>query len=69
VGLRVVEIRETVPVSVFRPRSYGGPWPDLPVTRQDLPLLGFGGVLYWTAPFGLWAVGTLWADLKRPLRR
>jgi hypothetical protein len=68
-GLWVAVIRETLPVRVIHPPSYGGPCPDLPVICHDLPLLGFGGLLYWTAPFGLWAVVTLWVDLKRALRR
>jgi hypothetical protein len=68
-GLWVTVVWETLPVAIIHPPSYGGPCPDLPVICHDLPLLGFGGLLYWTAPFGLWALVTLWTDLKRALRR
>lgn len=67
-GLWVAVIWETLPVGIIHPPSYGGPCPDLPVICHDLPFLGFGGLLWWTAPFGAWTMVTLWTDLKQALR-
>jgi hypothetical protein len=58
-GLWLAVISETLPVRVIHPPSHGGPCPDLPVICHDLEFLGFGGLLYWTASFGLSAVVTL----------
>lgn len=62
-GLWLAVVWETLPVQVIHPPSHGGPCPNLPVICHDLPLLGFGGLLYWSIPFILWAAVTVGKDL------
>lgn len=66
-GLGIAVIWEVLPVSVIHPPFVGGPCPDLPVICHDIPLLGFGGLAYWSAPFLAWTAVTLWLDLKQAL--
>lgn len=67
-GLWLAVVWETLPIGIIHPPSHGGPCPDLPVICHDIPVLGWGGLLYWTVPFGFWAVSTLCADLRRASR-
>jgi len=55
-GLSVAVIWEILPVSVIHPPSHGGPCPNIPVLCRDLSMFGFGGLLYWSAPFVIWAL-------------
>jgi hypothetical protein len=55
-GLCLAAIWEVLPVSIIHPPDYGGPCPNIPVICHDLPLLGFGGLLYWSLPFVVWAI-------------
>lgn len=68
-GLWVAVIWITLPIGIIHPPSFGGPCPDIPIICHDLPFLGFGGTLWWTAPFLLWSMVTLCADLKRSLQQ
>jgi hypothetical protein len=49
----------------YSPAQPGGPCPDLPIICHDIPLFGFSGLLYWMVPFALWAVVTVWTDIKQ----
>ena len=44
----------TLPVGIIHPPSHGGPCPEWPILCHDRPLLGFGGLFYWLAPFVTW---------------
>jgi hypothetical protein len=67
-GLGIVAVWEVLPVALIHPPSHGGVCPDLPIICHDTPLLGRGGLLYWSVPFVLWAVCTLAADVTRALK-
>jgi hypothetical protein len=67
-GLSLAVVWEVLPVGVIHPPSHGGPCPSVPVICHDVPVFGRGGLLYWTLPFVLWSVASLWVDLRRILR-
>lgn len=54
-GLWIALLWEILPVSLIHPPSYGGPCPFLPIICHDVPMMGHGGLFYWTTPFALWA--------------
>ena len=66
-GLSIAVFWEILPVSIIHPPSVDGPCPDLPLICHDIPVMGFGGLLYWTVPFVVWAAMTVWADVSRML--
>lgn len=67
-GLWIALIWEILPVGVIHPPSHGGPCPSIPIICHDIPLMGRGGLLYWTAPFAIWAVVSVWRDTNKLLR-
>lgn len=67
-GCSLAVVWEILPIGVIHPPSHGGPCPNLPVICHDIPVMGRGGLLYWTAPFVFWAVATLFGDVRK-LRR
>ena len=66
-GLGIAVVWEILPVSIIHPPSVDGPCPDLPIICHDIPVMGFGGLLYWTVPFVVWAAMTIWKDVSRLL--
>jgi hypothetical protein len=63
-GLWIAVVWEILPVGIIHPHEYGGECPSLPVICHDIPLMGHGGLLYWSAPFGIWSIATMWSDIK-----
>jgi hypothetical protein len=45
------EAAGNVPFQSIHPPNLGGTCPNIPVICHDVPLWGFGGALWWTAPF------------------
>ena len=66
-GLSIAVVWETLPISVIHPPAFGGPCPSLPIICHDMPVVGFGGLAYWTLPFVLWAAYTAYIDIKSNL--
>ena len=64
-GLSVAVIWEILPVWLIHPPFVDGMCPDLPIICHDIPLWGYGGLLYWTAPFFIWTVIAVWWDVNR----
>jgi hypothetical protein len=63
-GLWIAVVWESLPVEIIHPHEFGGVCPSLPIICHDIPLMGFGGLLYWSAPFGIWAAVTIWRDIS-----
>ena len=66
-GLVIAVIWEILPSEVIHPSFDRGSCPDLPIICHDIPLMGLGGLFYWTAPFILWAAVNMWMDIKQAL--
>ena len=66
-GLGIAVVWEILPVTIIHPPYVDGPCPDIPIICHDIPVLGFGGLLYWTAPFMIWTAWTIWTDVGRLL--
>lgn len=68
-GLGIAVVWEVLPVSLIHPPFVDGVCPDLPIICHDIPVWGYGGLLYWTAPFFAWATISIWLDVNRLLGR
>lgn len=40
-----------LPISIIHPPGLGGICPDIPLVCHDIPVMGFGGGLWWAGPF------------------
>ena|SRR5437867_3653460 len=68
-GLSIALFWEVLPVQLIHPPTHGGPCPSLPIICHDTPWMGRGGLLYWTAPFVIWAVLSVWRDVTQVVRK
>jgi hypothetical protein len=63
-GLWIAVVWEILPIAIIHPPELGGRCPSLPVICHDVPLMGRGGLLYWSVPFGIWTMATMWRDIR-----
>lgn len=50
-GIWAYVVWVALPISIIHPANLGGICPGLPLICHDIPLLGFGGGLWWAGPF------------------
>ena len=63
VGLWLAVAWEVLPARVIHPPTHGGHCPFLPIVCHDTPLMGLGGLAYWTGSFVVWAAIFIYRDV------
>jgi hypothetical protein len=41
----------SLPQSIIHPPTHGGSCPNIPLICHDIPVMGFGGAIFWAGPF------------------